>query len=215
MRKVVCINLLESKDRYDRIKEVFSRQNLNVEFYHTVKYGFAEQMSALNKFNKGHEIGEFGCAMSHYTIIKTALLEGYDEVLIFEDDVLLIRNFNEHFAKAYNDLPQGWGCALLFSYKPHIREDDFLDNKYWNRAHNCWSCNAYLANKAFMQEYISRIDEKGLTIADVTTFEMQDDDNVYLSKEFLAIPQQGVISEIRGEVDYADCLSHINLDNYE
>jgi GR25 family glycosyltransferase involved in LPS biosynthesis len=71
--KIYCINLIYRKDRYESAQSTFKKLNIsNVEFY------FA------TKSDKG---GRYGCFESHINVIKKAYNEGYNNILIFEDDI--------------------------------------------------------------------------------------------------------------------------------
>ena len=71
--KIYCINLKYRKDRYISANKVFNELNIkNVEFYIT------------DKSPKG---GKYGCFESHINVIKKAYNSGYNNILIFEDDI--------------------------------------------------------------------------------------------------------------------------------
>jgi GR25 family glycosyltransferase involved in LPS biosynthesis len=73
--KIYCINLKHRPDRYISATKVFNDLNIpNVEFYIT------------EKSSKG---GRYGCFESHINVIKKAYNEGYNNILIFEDDIRL------------------------------------------------------------------------------------------------------------------------------
>jgi len=71
--KIYCINLKSRKDRYNLATQTFNKLNIhNVEFYIT---------------DKSPQGGEYGCFESHINVIKKAYYAGYNNILIFEDDV--------------------------------------------------------------------------------------------------------------------------------
>lgn len=57
--------------------------------------------------------GIYALAMGHFAIIKYALMEGYDEVLILEDDVVLCDDFMARYAAVRAKMPAGWGTMHL------------------------------------------------------------------------------------------------------
>lgn len=71
--KIYCINLYTNPERYENAKKIFENLNMNVEFYRTnpSKYG-----------------GQQGCFESHINIIKDAAKNNYDNIIIFEDDIV-------------------------------------------------------------------------------------------------------------------------------
>jgi GR25 family glycosyltransferase involved in LPS biosynthesis len=54
-----------------------------------------------------------GCWMSHYRVLKDAYENKYDNILIFEDDVIFHEMFNQLFPLALNDLPTDWEILHL------------------------------------------------------------------------------------------------------
>lgn len=75
--KIYCINLDERSDRWVESLNEFKKIGLtNVERVSAVK----------------HEKGTIGCRESHLTIIKKAKSENLKNILIFEDDLLFIKN---------------------------------------------------------------------------------------------------------------------------
>ena len=107
--KVVCINLLSRPDKRANMQEKFDRLGIEVQWFDAVPYGFAGDIvsslkPATNDFPRFNTKtpNEFGAAMSHYTVIKKALLEGAEKIFVFEDDVLFRKDFNEQLDKYAN-----------------------------------------------------------------------------------------------------------------
>tara|TARA_B100000131_G_scaffold51593_1_gene46238 strand:- start:1766 stop:2440 length:675 start_codon:yes stop_codon:yes gene_type:complete len=75
--KIYCINLDHRKDRWEESVEVFD------------KFGIDD----VERF-EGYYIqpGIIGCTKSHYEIVKLAKQNNYKNVLIFEDDVKILRD---------------------------------------------------------------------------------------------------------------------------
>lgn len=70
---IYCINLYSRNDRLDRCKEFFNRMKIPVFFYRVHKHPIS---------------GAQGCYESHLSIFKDAYNRGYNNILIFEDDVI-------------------------------------------------------------------------------------------------------------------------------
>jgi GR25 family glycosyltransferase involved in LPS biosynthesis len=60
-----------------------------------------------------HENPAIGCHLSHATIFGHALSNGYENVLIFEDDVQFFDNALENLTSAYSELPSDWHMFYL------------------------------------------------------------------------------------------------------
>lgn len=81
--KYYCINLFERTDRYQNAKNLFNKYKLPVDFYQ------------VHRHPKG---GVFGCFESHISIINDAYKNGYDTIMIFEDDIVCdldVKSFND------------------------------------------------------------------------------------------------------------------------
>ena len=84
---IYCLNLERSVERREKIGKEFEKESLDVEFF---------------KGCDGKAIGKsgvFGCAQSHINIWKDVVEKGYENVLIFEDDVWLEKDFKQFFTQ--------------------------------------------------------------------------------------------------------------------
>src|SRR3990167_4312913 len=61
--------------------------------------------------------GLIGCFLSHYFILQHALLMGYQQIAIFEDDVLIDANFKDKFTEAMTQIPDKWQMLYLGYYE--------------------------------------------------------------------------------------------------
>ncbi len=57
--------------------------------------------------------GAFGYALSYIAILEEAIRNGYQRIMIFDDDVLLHRDFNKAFAEGVSRMPVGWYLIML------------------------------------------------------------------------------------------------------
>lgn len=48
--------------------------------------------------------GELGCLLSHINIMKDAIKQGYENIMIFEDDAIFHHDFHNIFYKTYNSI---------------------------------------------------------------------------------------------------------------
>ena len=205
--RVVCINLVERSDRKKLITDQLNKFNIDFEFYNPVKFGFAniiveDIMNSTHPKKRGYfnifQPNEIGCAISHYSVIKKAYLEGVERLFIFEDDIMLDNDFNNKFKLYYNNLPKEWDMMLLYSFLRVWEERMTPINEYWRNAHNNWSCVAYGMNRKFMELYIHAADEY-FCIADLTTLRLQEKLKCYVLQNFLVTPNlnESDIREIR------------------
>lgn len=73
MVSIYCINLVERNDKNKKMKTLFERLNLEVEFYRP---------------NKNETSGRIGCFESHINVIKKSITNNDEYVIIFEDDII-------------------------------------------------------------------------------------------------------------------------------
>ena len=57
--------------------------------------------------------GHIGCSLSHYMLWKTLTFLDHDEIIIFEDDVLVYENFWENLTEVKEVLPKDWDFVYL------------------------------------------------------------------------------------------------------
>ncbi len=224
--KVVCINLSERKDKREKMEKKFEELGIEVEWYTAVQYGFIPKIidpivdSRAGHFNKTQPY-EIGAAISHYHVIKQALLEGCENIFVFEDDVKFHTGFSEKLDSYMDDLPDHWDMILFYSFMYHLMPENIRVSKKWMRSFRSWSLMAYGMKKDIMEEYIKRQD-KFFTIADSVTYKMQEDSDfkIYSAVPALCIPETELGSNIRGvNMNYASNPTITNLgygeDHYE
>jgi len=219
--KVVCVNLLSRPDKKEHMQEKFDKLGIEVEWFHAVEYGFAEEIvkslkpsvQDFPRFNT-HTPNEFGAAMSHYTVIKTALVQGHKNIFVFEDDVMFRKNFNEEFEKYFDKLPENWDMFLLYSFMYKIQPQNIRVNSRWVKSFNSWSLMSYGMNEKAMKKYIF-MQDINFQIADRASFKMQDppsDMNIYSAVPTLCIPNQKLGSNIRGDnMNYVNTNTVLNM----
>ncbi len=224
--RVICINLLTRPDKKKNMQEKFDNLGINVEWFSAVPYGFAGEIvnsltpstSGFPRFNVKTP-NEFGAALSHYTVIKSALIEGAENIFVFEDDVMFRKDFNNQFEKSFNLLPTDWNMFLLYSFMYNILPQNIRLNARWIKSYNSWSLMAYGMDRKAMQMYIDEMDKR-FQIADLTSFYMQEKLNIYSSIPTLCIPNIELGSNIRGNnLNYSTTNTILNMgysnDNFE
>lgn len=203
--KVVCINLAERKDKREKMQAKFNDLDINIEWFTAVQYKFIPNIvKPINDSRKGffniNQPYEIGAAMSHYSVIKQALLEGCNKIFVFEDDVKFHIDFNVKLDAYLNDVPKDWNLLLFYSFMYNILPENQRISKRWVKSYKSWSLMAYGIDKTAMEEYIRRQDEF-FTIADKVTFDMQENKNlnIYSAIPTLCVPETELGSNIRGQ----------------
>ena len=224
--RVICINLLSRKDKKDHMQKKFDNLGIDVEWFSAVQYGFAREIleslkPSINDFVRFTPAtpNEFGAAMSHYTVIKTAYEEGVENLFVFEDDVMFRKDFNIQFEKHIDKLPENWDMILLYSFMYALQPQNIRVNARWITSFDAWSLMAYGMNRKAMKQYIDDQD-KMFQIADRASFKMQGKAlNIYSAVPTLCIPNQELGSNIRTQMNYVSTNTVLNLgysnDNFE
>ena len=219
--KVVCINLLERPDKYDFISERFAKYQIHVQWYHPVMLGYAKHFVDLYAdkyndyqmnnvlFNKSFP-NEFGTLHSHYYVIKSALLEGVENLFVFEDDCCFHENWNELLPKYFNTIPEDADGILLYSFMNELNPQNIRVKPRWTKGFASWSFLAYGLNRKAMQGYIDLMDNKPM-IADKGSWQMMTfmNYNFYIASPPLVIPSKDLTSNIRGENKNYDKIQNV------
>jgi len=209
--KRVCISLKERDDKYKYMLAQFVKNDIDAEFYRPVIQGhahhfvkpYAEQYNRRDinyvRFNPEHP-NEFGCFLSHYHVIKTALLEGAESIFVFEDDCAFHKDFTELLPKYLDTIPDNTDGILLYSFMYAFEPQNIRVKPRWTKGFASWSFLAYGLNKRAMEGYIKLQDETPM-IADRGSWTMmtQMNYNFMIASPPLVVPSKILSSSIRGE----------------
>lgn len=114
--KIYCINLDSRKNRWDRAKEEFKKNNISVERISAI------EGSKLNlEFPPEIKEGAVGCSLSHLYTMKMAKQLNLNNYLVLEDDVKFIENFSEIFPHIIDQVPKDWDMIYLGGQHLHGR----------------------------------------------------------------------------------------------
>jgi len=104
---IYCINLERSPERRENAQKQFDREGLEVEFFRATD-GKVEAPDGLFITKS-----EWGCADSHIRIWRDMIENGYETVLVFEDDIELNPGFNQKLDEIIYELPNDWDFVNL------------------------------------------------------------------------------------------------------
>ena len=173
-----CLNLVETRNRYQHCIEQFKKVNIDVKFWFTTRrpimQKFGEQFDGFKtdayvkcQQNNPFTFGAiFSCLFEHYSIIKQAYERGLNNIVIFEDDIKFLIGA-EDFHYCLDNIPNGYStCKFYHSYeecKTFDRSNLFMkDTKYY-------SCStlSYAMSRSGMQQFIFAVENKKLLPADL------------------------------------------------
>lgn len=105
--KIYCINLDKRIDRYEQCLIEFKKLNIGVERISAI------EGAPIFKIGLNWSAGAYGLLLTHTKIIKNAISNNYNNILILEDDVM----FNDKFYEIFNNkmplLPDNWDLLYL------------------------------------------------------------------------------------------------------
>lgn len=223
--KIVCITLKERTDKKEKIQARFEKFKVDVEWFEAVQYGFIPNIiepivsSKKGHFNKNQPY-EIGAALSHYHVIKQALLEGVEKLFVFEDDALFQKDYNTNLPTYMNQVPGDWHMLMFYTFMYKILPQNVKIANRWIKSYKGWSAMAYGIKRDLMQAYIE-MQDKLFSISDIPFFQMQEQDyKIYSAIPPLFIPDGNMGSNIRGtNMNYENTPSIINVgygkDKYE
>ncbi len=179
----VVINLPERSERLERFKMNFNRLHPDSTF--KVIDGVRKQPVHV------------GIAEAHLNCIGLAKENGWDKVLIMEDD-LYIPNIkaNEYMTSALNKLPEDWDVALGGVY---WRRSEIKINNYWKKISEFCSLHWYLVS--------SKCYDKLLTYDGSNHYDRwvgTQGLNVYCTNKYFAIQYDGWSDNVNQETKYND-----------
>ena len=108
--KIFCINLDRRPERWERSQTEFAKHGLTVERFAAID---GKDIQAVTNGKQRINGAEIGCSLSHKRILEMIVENGWEQVLIHEDDVEFVENFNERFEEAIKHVPPTWEILYL------------------------------------------------------------------------------------------------------
>jgi GR25 family glycosyltransferase involved in LPS biosynthesis len=171
--KIYCLNLDRRKDRWDKVSKEFSRLSINIERFSAID-GDNIPDSHLTFLNtkldekSASDSGDIenkyalGCLLSHLEIIKDAKLNGYKKILVFEDDVILSKDFIQEvrIIKKFD-----WKLFYLGASQFSWNEIEIRDGFY--KCNKTLGTFAYAVDSSIYDELIKSFLEKDKSVDNV------------------------------------------------
>jgi GR25 family glycosyltransferase involved in LPS biosynthesis len=133
VKKIFVINLLEDKIKRNYITVLMKKYNINYTFVVVDKISSSLHKTICSNGNSLISKNELGCCLSHLWCLKQILVNKYENAIIFEDDIILHKNFTDLFLKIYNP---SFNFLLLGAH-----DFRFSDLNYKNVKHNLYRPN--------------------------------------------------------------------------
>lgn len=118
---IIVISLEKAKERRESIREQFNKLNLSyfmLDAFDADKLTEAERnkkISLVNGYRFGElfKPGEIACTMSHLKALMVARDNGFDYVIVLEDDVILAEDFEKRIKILRSIIPKDWEHIYL------------------------------------------------------------------------------------------------------
>ena len=104
---IYCLNLDFRTDRYEECLLEFNKIGITVERFSAI------DGKTVSNPNPRVSVGLYGLYLTHINMLKDAIEKKYNNILLLEDDVKFIDNFNEHFNEKIKYLPEDWDLFYL------------------------------------------------------------------------------------------------------
>jgi len=168
--RVFCLNLPIREDRKERMSSLFSKHNLNVDFFSAVR-GFAIPYVHSLVSDRFSAAGYVGTLISYLNLFDYALNKGYERICVIEDDVMIHKNIHSIADTYIPKLPENTDMAY-FSYIPlsddhsmwnyNMISDKFVDGTPSSgifRAKNLCSMMAFSVNRRIMEHLVKSLNQ--------------------------------------------------------
>jgi organic radical activating enzyme len=145
-------------NKYIKNIVVISKYDLNSQELENMKLLETHKNIKIQKFNAIYpqtphpcipSISHYGCSLSHYNVVNLAKQNNWDNVMIFEDDVIFHPQFNYYMNLIVEELKEiDWD--ICYGYKDNPI-DEYSENlkelKYINQTSGILSTHCYIINK--------------------------------------------------------------------
>jgi GR25 family glycosyltransferase involved in LPS biosynthesis len=162
--KIYLLNLHKRKDRLVKSTDKLNQLNIKYEVFSGVDGSIMNHI--WKKFDNPYfsNTSYLGCAISHLSIYQDAITNGYQRILIIEDDNLVYQNIHERFDSLdipdWNDLfylgyiPLTDDCQM-WNYNLGMNINNRLSENIFKSTGNLWGLFAYGITNSLMQEMIN------------------------------------------------------------
>lgn len=144
--KVYVLSLKSDEDRRSKMKRRLIALDIDFEFYDAIDGNSicfdrewiiynSRPLSTEQERKKNRKLitsrGAWGCLRSYISLLRNTLSQGYQKVLIFEDDIFLSKKFNQDFSKLIESTDEDWKLLFLGASHGHWTNEKFYNRFYY------------------------------------------------------------------------------------
>ena len=144
---IYVLNLRRDVLKRKRLEKIFKRKHIDVEFFDAyLGTDFMTEFHQRCKGKSGYRFpNQYGYTKTMIHILEDAINKKYNRILVFDDDIIFHKDFDNMFDKNYKNIPQDWhilyfGLTGPWHDKPYINHTfrDFNGSKcYVNDVADC------------------------------------------------------------------------------
>lgn len=164
---VYCLNLDKRQDRWSKVSYQFSNLDIKVQKWKAIDGSLIED-ELYDLYNPDKITGEeaskrgivenknaLGCLLSHLEIIKDAKKNGYNKILVFEDDVILDKEISFKIKKSLN---LEWKILYLGASQFNWKGIEFQNDFYYSK--ETLGTFAYAMDSSIFDEVIDLLENE-------------------------------------------------------
>jgi glycosyl transferase family 25 len=232
IKKIYVINLLDDEIKRNYIVTLMRKYKINFTLIIVERISTELYKSLSDNSKTFISKGELGCCLSHLWCLSQIIINNYENAIIFEDDIILHKNFEKEFVKIYNrcksknnklDFMLLGAHDFNFSKKNHknvqdklYRPDDSSNNLLYGAHANYYSLQGAKAMFKIRTSEISFFDKEYMLMF-----------NHFNDSSFICYPnlvvsnissstlnhKREILSELEYEY-YSKCFIKFNFNNY-
>ena len=179
------LNLERRQDRRIKMETELKKTTHNIQRYKAID---GTELKSLNGFGatiRNSESKQYATYLSHLNMIKIAKQNGWNKVMILEDDITLCDDFDERIELYLSQLPSDWGIAYI-GFTETSKTNLTKVTEYVYRVKEVYGCWGMIINSSMYDKLLRIGGEKNTVIDWVIKDYIQPNYGCYVFMPFLA-----------------------------
>ena len=161
--KICVITASEHKNRIEYIKKYFAKENIKFDFLHAVNAKFLHESLLDHYYNyiNAHNIKDpmntslyrVSATISHLQALRQLEYSDYDNILIFEDDVIFEENYQNNLELFMNNIPTDWDVLNLGRNYTYNQTQVEPYNEFSDKIKDLYGAHAYAVSKHNVKDF--------------------------------------------------------------